>query len=279
VSEPALAIRPRVTPLALIVWLGATVLGTICGIGGGIFGVPLLHYGCKLPIKLAVGTSAVLVLVMTITATGVEIFHGRSSLDWVVVGLLLFGSIPGAQFGYAFSRRADAKLLKKLFVFLLVIAAVRTATLSAGAVVHVHEDDMPLTLAQSLLVVVIGFGGGFLAPLLGVGGGILVIPALFLLLPQIGYLDARACSMAMSVVNSAQSVWLFMRDRGVDLKTAKPFAAIAVLGAIGGTFLVHLDGWADVARICMTIVLLVVAARFAWDVWSAARAARLPAPD
>ena len=278
-SEPAPEVRARITPLALVVWLGATVLGTICGIGGGIFGVPLLHYGCRMPMKIAVGTSSVLVLVMTLTATGVETFHGRSSLDWVVVGLLLFGSIPGAHFGYAFSRRADGKLLKKFFVFLLVIAAVRTATLSSAAVVQAHEDNMPMTLAQSLIVTVIGFGGGFLAPLLGVGGGILVIPALFLSLKQMGYLDARACSMAMSVVNSGQSVYLYVRDRGIDFKTAKPFAMVAVLGAIAGALLVHLDGWADVARMCMTILLLVVAARFAWDVWSASRAARLPAAD
>jgi uncharacterized membrane protein YfcA len=268
----------RIPPVALAVWFGAAVLGTICGIGGGIFAVPLLHYVCKLPMRIAVGTSVVLVLAMTITATGVEMVHGSSALDWPVVGLLLLGSIPGAQCGYAFGKRADARLLKKFFIALLICAAVRTATLSADSVSRLHDPNMPLQLSQAWLIVVIGFGGGFLAPLLGVGGGILVIPALFVLVEQMGYLDARACSMAMSVVNAAQSVWLHLRDRGVDTKTVKPFAVLAVIAAIAGALLVHLPGWADVARMCMTAILIVVAARFAWDVFIARTPASV-APD
>jgi uncharacterized membrane protein YfcA len=43
-------------------------------------------------------------------------------------------------------------------------------------------------------------------------------------------------------------------------------AALAVLGALAGTWLVHLPGWGEVARIALVCVLLFVAARFALDV-------------
>lgn len=258
----------RVTPLALAVWFAAAFVGTICGIGGGIFAVPLLHYGLRLPIKVAVGTSLVLVLAMTSVATIGEALHDRSALDWVVVGLLLLGSIPGAHFGYAFGKRTDGRTLKKLFVVVLVIAALRTATLDADTVVRHNDGTTALDVLRCAWVVAIGFGGGFVAPLLGVGGGILVIPALFLSLPSMGYLDARACSMAMSVVNAAQSTWLHQRDGTLDRRTAVPFTLVAIAAAVLGTLTVHLEGWAEIARICMTALLIVVAARFARDVWS-----------
>lgn len=267
-SEPARATPRRVTPLALCVWFAAAFVGTICGIGGGIFAVPLLHYGLRLPLRIAVGTSLVLVFAMTSVATIGESLHGRSALDWVVVGLLLFGSIPGAHFGYAFGKRTDGRTLKKLFVVVLVIAALRTATLDADTVVRHNDGTTVLDVLRCLWIVLIGFGGGFVAPLLGVGGGILVIPALFLSLPSMGYLDARACSMAMSVVNAAQSVWFHLRDDAIDRRTALPFTLIAIAAAVLGTFAVHLDGWAEIARICMTALLIVVALRFAGDVWS-----------
>ena len=116
------------------------------------------------------------------------------------------------------------------------------------------------------LTVAIGLGGGFLAPLLGVGGGILVIPMLFLTIPDMSYLEARAASMAMSVVNAGQSVWLHVRDGRVDFRAAAPYALLAVVGALVGTWLVHLPGWGEVARIALTVILVFVAARFALDV-------------
>ena len=38
-------------------WLAAAFLATICGIGGGLFAVPLLHYVAKQQLRTAVGTA------------------------------------------------------------------------------------------------------------------------------------------------------------------------------------------------------------------------------
>jgi uncharacterized membrane protein YfcA len=263
--------RVRIPSWTLGAWLGGTFLGTICGIGGGIFAVPLLHYGVRVPFQRAVGTSLVLVMVMTIVATIAESARPDSAIDWGVVGLLLLGAVPGAQAGYAVAKRAAARALKSAFALVLVVAAARIATISAHNGVT-HEGEIPLTVAQAVWVGVLGFGGGFLAPILGVGGGILVIPALFLSLPQIGYLDARACSMAMSIVNAAQSSWMYFKDRAVDGRAAGAFGVVAVAGAVAGVFAVHQPGWSSVARIAMTAMLIAVAARMAVDVWTTRRA-------
>jgi uncharacterized membrane protein YfcA len=265
VSEgPAEPPRPRWTA-ALVLWSGSSFLGTICGVGGGIFATPILHYLVGIPFAAAIGTSLVLVFVMTVVATGLEATRADGAIDWAVVALLLAGSVPGAWFGYRFGRRRDARTLKAMFVVILLAAAARVWTLDEKAAPSIAAAGAALDAARSAWVVAIGFGGGFLAPLLGVGGGILVIPALFLTVPAMGYLEARACSMAMSLVNAAQSIALHWRGGTVNLRAAVPLTAIAVAGAVLGTWAVHLPGWAEVARIAMTFVLAFVAARFAWD--------------
>lgn len=251
--------------VALALWLVASTLGTICGIGGGIFATPIQHYVCRVPLQRAISISLVLVLVMTVVATAGESLRPDGAIDWSVVGLLLVGSIPGAQLGYAVGSRASVRTLKLAFVVLMVAAALRTATLSSQGGAE-QRSDVELAVLEVFLTVAIGLGGGFLAPLLGVGGGILVIPMLFLTIPEMTYLEARACSMAMSIVNAAQSVWLHVRDGRVDFRAAAPYALVAVVGALAGTWLVHLPGWGEVARIALTCVLLFVAVRFALDV-------------
>jgi len=263
--------KQRNFPLAFASWVASSFLGTVCGIGGGIFATPILHYLVRLPFQLAIGTSLVLVFAMTVVATVAEMVRADSAIDWTVVGLLLVGSIPGAHLGYRFGKRVETRTLKLCFIVLLLGAALKTLTLSGANVTGLPHDGVALDVAKSLWVIAVGVGGGFLSPLLGVGGGILVIPALFLTLPDMCYLEARACSMAMSVVNAAQSVWLHVRGGTVHFKVAVPFTLIAVIGAVLGVWAVHQPGWADVARVTMTIVLVLVALRFGWDVWSTRR--------
>jgi hypothetical protein len=128
VSEPGPP--KRYSPLALVLWLGGAFLGTICGVGGGIFATPILHYLVRVPFQTAIGTSLVLVFVMTTVATGMEATRLDGAIDWQVVLLLLTGSIPGAWIGYRVSRRIDTRTLKLCFIAVLLAAAARTWTLA-----------------------------------------------------------------------------------------------------------------------------------------------------
>jgi uncharacterized membrane protein YfcA len=256
----------RATALAL--WFGGTFVGTICGIGGGLFATPILHYVLGEPFRAAIGSSLVLVLTMTLVATGFEALHADSALDWAVVGLLVLGSVPGTHVGHAFSKRVSVRTLKVLFAVFLLASAARALMLDTDAPHLAVLGGVRLDAARIAWITAVGFGGGFLAPLLGIGGGILVIPALFLTLSDLSYLEVRACSMAMGLVNSAQAVYLSARDSGVRSASTPSFAAVAVVGALCGVWAVHQPGWDEVARHAMTTVIVFVAARFAWDAWS-----------
>jgi hypothetical protein len=245
-------------------WLAAAFLATICGIGGGLFAVPLLHYGAKLPLRTAVGTSLGLVFVLATTATVAESVRPDSALSLPIASLLVLGSLPGAQLGYRVARRLETAWLKRAFVVVLVVAGLRVLFIRSTATGAVGTE---LTTLELVLIPFVGFGGGFVAPLLGIGGGLVVVPALFLAFPSVDYLDARANSLAMSIAASAWSVARYVRDGDVHVPSAGLLAVSTALGAIAGVMSVHNPGWAEGARIVMGTILLIVAGRFALDVW------------
>jgi uncharacterized membrane protein YfcA len=252
-------------PWVGLVWIGAAFLSAVCGIGGGLFAVPLLHYLGGLPLKRAVATSLVLVFVQTATGTIVELLHAESGLDGPAVALLIAGGYLGARVGFALSRRIHTLWLKRIFALVLVISAVRILGLDVRTSDEVLSSFGNLSPLTASVVAVIGFSGGVVAPLLGVGGGLIVIPALLILLPGVTYIEARACSTAMSVFTASQSAAMHWQAGNVERKLALRFALMTAFGAAAGVLAVHQPGWADGARTAMAVILLFVAARFAWD--------------
>jgi uncharacterized membrane protein YfcA len=263
--------RVRIAPWIQLLWACAAFVSALCGIGGGLFAVPLLHYLVGLPLKRAVATSLCLVLALSGTATAVEFFHDGSGLRGEVVAALIAGGWLGARAGFRAAQRIDVLWLKRLFALLLALAAARIFMLDAFAGAPA-QGALALSLSSAAAVLAIGFGGGFIAPLLGVGGGLFVIPALFLLLPGITYLEARACSMAMTIFVSAQSAQAYWRRGEIELAHVGGLVPATVVGALAGVFVVHVDGWVDTARALMGLLLLGLALRFLADVLRARRA-------
>jgi uncharacterized membrane protein YfcA len=266
----AAAPRARIAAWVQVLWGGAAFVSSLCGIGGGLFAVPLLHYLGGLPMKRAVATSLCLVLTLSVSATAAEAMHAASALRPEVVACLIGGGWFGARAGLRAAGRMDVLLLKRLFAVVVALAAARILALDA-LVDTSAGSGVTLTLPTVAVVVAIGFAAGFIAPVLGVGGGVLAIPALFLSLPSITYLEARACSMAMTIFVSAQSVQDYWRRGEIELGRISGLVLATVVGALGGVLMVHLDGWVHGARVTMGCVLVLVALRFGLDVARARR--------
>ncbi|MDP6539092.1 MAG: sulfite exporter TauE/SafE family protein [Planctomycetota bacterium] len=241
----------------------------VCGIGGGLFAVPVLHYVYRMPMRRAVATSLGLVAASTMTATISEAVHPESSLRWPVVAALVAGSLAGAQVGYRVSQRVSVRGLKALFAVLVLLVALRLYQGGTGALDGAAGATMgPWDVA---LVACIGFGSGFVSPLLGIGGGLVAVPSLYFGLPELGYLGARACSIAMAVVNSSRSLWLYAAAGRIEVECAIWFGLGGAAGAVAGVQLVHLPEVAPVARSMMALTLVLLSSRFAWDVLSGRR--------
>ncbi len=269
-SGPVEAARTVTGARAAILFVLGTLVGawsSACGVGGGVFAVPILHYGFGMPLKMAIGNSLILVAASTLSATLTEALHSDSAIRWDVVGILVATSFVGTQIGFKVARRLETLALKRIFAVILAIVAIEVlfdfkpgTAAERAAVGEFHLDAIRVTA-----IAAIGFASGFVAPLLGIGGGLIAVPALFLGFPALGYLAARASSMAMSVFASWQSAWLYRGDRHVHWPTALWFAGGAVAGGFFGVTLVHVPGVASVAQRLLGATLAFVAARFAWD--------------
>lgn len=262
--------RPRAWHLCL--WFVAATASTMCGIGGGLFAVPILHFLLGLQLQLATATSLVAVFAMTLVGTLAELAQPDSGVHWLTFAWLCVGGLAGANVGQWVAKRIDTRALTWVFAVAMLAAGVRVLTGSsaahAGSIVPLSIDGV-----HAAGIVAIGFAGGFVAPLLGVGGGLIVVPALFLGVPGMSYLGARACSTAMSAVNSAQLTLLNLRENRVHRASILPFALVAAVGAVAGIVLVHRPGWPEAARTLLGVMLVAVGAKFAWRGLRALRSA------
>jgi uncharacterized membrane protein YfcA len=240
-------------------------VGALCGIGGGLFAVPLLHYVFHLELRRSVATALALVFATGLAATVTELLHEGNALRWGVAVPLIVGALGGAQLGYWVSRRLPELGLKTLFLVALGAAGLRIWLMPAGILAPLPGAG-ELDLARLLVVVVVGVFAGMVAPLLGIGGGLVAVPGLLFFVPDLGSLGARAASMAMTVPNAARSLVLYGREGVVDRAAALAFSAGALVGGAVGVQLVHVDGMARVGQLLLGGILLATAARFGVDV-------------
>jgi len=102
---------------------------------------------------------------------------------------------------------------------------------------------MILMLSMAALLLVIGAFAGVLAGLLGVGGGIVLVPAFFYAFTVLGYDSPQlmqmclGTSLATIIVTSIRSVLAHNKKGAVDWDVLKGWAPGIVLGAVVGFFI------------------------------------------
>lgn len=168
------------------------LLGSVLGLGGGVFLVPLLTLSLGLPIRTAVSASLVSVIATSAMSTTLNV---RRNVVNVPLGLtLLLATVTGGLFGGIAAEHIERENLFLIFSLACFLMAIVVSTRSQkrniteftegthlGALDGIiHEGSLqyfyrvkrlPLALCVSLVA-------GALAGLLGVGGGIVQVPIL-----------------------------------------------------------------------------------------------------
>ena len=104
--------------------------------------------------------------------------------------------------------------------------------------------DTTLLIEMIILIMVIGAFAGVLAGLLGVGGGIVLVPAFFYAFQTLGYGGPElmqiclATSLATIIVTSLRSVHSHNKKGAVDWAILRTWAPGIVIGAIIGMLVV-----------------------------------------
>ena len=115
---------------------------------------------------------------------------------------------------------------------------------------------------SELLVVILGFAGGILAGLFGVGGGILFVPTLVLVL-GLTQVHAEATSLLAILPTVVVGAWRQSRHGNVDRRTALLIGLGSVVGVEGGVQIAKALPEGTLRRL-FAVFMLLVAASIAW---------------
>jgi uncharacterized membrane protein YfcA len=234
--------------------LAAGVFGGMFGVGGGLVMVPGMVLLMSVPQHRAHATSVAAIVAAATAAVVPLAVDGR--VHWDAAALLLAGGMTGAFAGARLIARVSPVWLARLFVVVVIAAAARMAFSGPDATAAADTSLDPWAIAG---LTAAGLLAGGLAAALGIGGGIVYVPALVALF-GFGQHDAQATSLAVIVPTTFVAAWVHGKAGRVDWPKAIALGAGGVAGgAIGAVSALAVDGL--VLRRMFAGILVVVAYR------------------
>ena len=116
-----------ISPLApLMLGFASGLLTVLMGVSGGFILVPAMIYIFGVSTRVVVGTSLFQGLFVTAATTMVHALSTRS-VDIVLAGLLLIGSVTGAQVGSRLVQRVRPEIARMILATIVMMVAIRMA--------------------------------------------------------------------------------------------------------------------------------------------------------
>ncbi|MGV3758670.1 MAG: sulfite exporter TauE/SafE family protein [Actinomycetota bacterium] len=239
------------------VGLVAGFLSGIFGVGGGILIVPALVLALGIDQRLAHGTS--LAAVIPIALSGTVGYAIDDKIDWAAAACLVLGAATlGAVIGTHLLNVLPRRELAIAFAVVLALTAIRMVVDSSDAA---GRGDFTVGTAAVLLCV--GVLAGTLAGLLGVGGGIVMVPAMVLLV-GIPAVIAKGTSLAVIIPTAIVGTRRNLARGNADLRLASLVGGSGVISSfLASRISLGLDE--QVSNRLFAPLLVVVAVKMGFD--------------
>ena len=250
---------PR-APLAPTIAVGilAGLLSGLFGVGGGILVVPALILVLKLDPRRASGTS--LGAVLPISISSLLTYWSHDNVDWIMAMWLAIGAVMGAVYGTKLIHVLPRKALGYLFATVLFVTAVRLYIPTDA------EGRSEIMWVAAVALILIGFVTGVLAGLLGIGGGVVMVPVMIVAFSELPVV-AKGTSAAVILPTSIIGTWRNSVSNNIDHRVAAIVGLAGVPTAIlGGTIADYMSK--DVSNALFATLVLIVAARMIRDLRS-----------
>jgi uncharacterized membrane protein YfcA len=214
-------------PLTL---LAGGALGAF-GAGGSILMVPILVYVVGIPAKSAIAVS---LLAVGVTSTVALVTHLRSGrVQWRTGLFFGLAAMAGAYAGGRAADHLDGSLLLAGFALLMVMTAFPMLRRRGGELGDRAPRAHRMAPGPAMLA---GVCVGFVAGLVGAGGGFLIVPAL-VLLGGLGMRSAIATSLLVIAMQSFAGLLGHASHLELDWPLAVAVTAFSVTGsAVGSRF-------------------------------------------
>jgi uncharacterized protein len=246
----------------------AGTLGAMFGIGGGVFLVPFLNLGLGLPMKAASGISLITVIA---TSSATSAAPGRLRLVNLRLGMVLevfttVGGLVGVSLVHRFS---DVALQWAFGGVLLVVSVVMITRINVRNVItdlsidvgplggrYFDVDrgaDVVYRVTRLPVACLVSFMAGIVS-MLGIGGGIVKVPALVAWCGVPIRVAAATSALMIAATAVVGAISYFMRGDVV-----LHLAAAAVLGVLAGSRLgASIASNTSTARLKFQMVILLV---------------------
>lgn len=274
----------------LFLGMGAAVgfLAGMFGVGGGFLITPLLIFS-GIPASVAVGTGAAQTVASSVSGAAAQ--FRRNNVDVKMGVILLLGGILGSAIGVQ-----TVKILREigqfdLFVSLAYVVLLggvgtlmmieslntvrhsRAGNVSARRRSHhnwIHGLPLKMRFHRSRLYIsavppfIIGAFVGFLAAIMGVGGGFIMVPAMIYLLGMRTNIVIGTSLFQILFVTAATTVMQSTENFNVDVVLALILMVGGVIGAqYGAVAGQKLKG--EQLRFLLAALVILVCMRIGWD--------------
>lgn len=277
----------------VILLLGASVgfLSGVFGVGGGFLATPLLIF-LGIPPAIAVGTQANQLVAASLS--GVLGHWSRGNVDIRVGTVMMAGSLTGSVMGVLFFKlllhfgHIDAVIALLYTVLLgaigsmMAVESIKTMRRAkTGAVDHapgllgatwfanwpykMHFPKSKLYIS-ALVPACIGFLGGLLVAILGIGGGFFLVPAMIYVLGMPTLLAAGTSLFQIVFTTAITTVLHAVTNHNIDLVLAALLIVGGVAGAQVGVRAARYIKGAK-ARLLLALMMLVVCLKLGADLF------------
>jgi uncharacterized protein len=230
------------------------MLSGLVGVGGGIVFVPGLLYVGGWNIQDAVAASLVIIVFSSLSGT-IRNARSEDPVNWRVAGILSLAVAPSSLIGVFISRVSPEIVVKVAFATLLIALAYPTARGRGDYDRERRDIALPFVFLVGIFI-------GTLSGLVGVGGGVVMVPLMVL---GMGLTTKQAVSTSLAVVmftgivGAAGYVATGFRDVQ-QLLSLPPLIIGSVIGAPLG---VRIRDWLpeSVMRLGFGVFMVIVALR------------------
>ena len=178
-------------PKGFLIGLTGGFFGGLAGLGGGIIMIPLMYWVMRFKQREAHGSS--LMAIVFTSLVGSIIYFRNSSTDFSAAVILAASAMITARLGALYAHSLPEKKLKTAFGWFVICVCV----------LLVSKDTLltlvfrPGPFGYYAILIITGILTGFLAGMMGVGGGSLMIPSLVICIGMSQHMAQGTSLLAM----------------------------------------------------------------------------------
>ena len=235
----------------------AGVMSGLFGIGGGAVLVPLLVLWVAMPQHRAHATS--LAAIILTAASGTVRYAIGDSVNYAAAGGIALGAVVGAVFGAALMHRLSPTRLRQAFAVLMVLVAIQM-------ILGITPEGGVTQLAGAgalLAYVLLGLVAGGLSALMGVGGGVIMVPAMVLLFGFTQHV-AEGTSLLIIIPTAVIGAVRHAKNNYTDWRLGLWLGLGGIVGAAAGAS-VALELDADLLQRLFAAFLLLTGVHLLWS--------------